>query len=57
MIVRQKRLPNNRSVIAFAKTILRPTECGMVFFCLPDVLLFTQSLSSDRYDGFNDNPY
>lgn len=35
MIVRQKRLPNNRSVIAFAKTILRPTECGMVFFvCL-----------------------
>ena len=31
MIVRQKRLPNNRSVIAFAKTILRPTECGMVF--------------------------
>ena len=30
MIVRQKRLPNNRSVIAFAKTILRPTECGMV---------------------------
>ena len=35
MIVRQKRLPNNRSAIAFAKTILRPTECGMVFFvCL-----------------------
>ena len=57
MIVRQKRLPNNRSVIAFAKTILRPTECGMVFFVCLTFCFFTQILSSDRYDGFNDNPY